>query len=81
VHNCFRAFVFFIFAIIIKKKKKKEDSNRKVVKLRFDSRCGSASLCPWKRHGPYYKSKLQLKSTSSEILTVNCKFICDSTPT
>jgi len=26
----------------------------------------------------YYKSKLELKSNSSEILTVNCKFICDS---
>jgi len=31
--------------------------------------------------GPYYKSKLELKSISSEILPVNCKFICDSTPT
>jgi len=27
--------------------------------------------------GPYYKSKLELKSNSSEILPVNCKFICD----
>jgi len=25
-------------------------SNQKVAKLRFDSRCGSASLCPWERH-------------------------------
>jgi len=25
--------------------------------------------------GPYYKSKLELKSNSSEILPVNCKFI------
>jgi len=28
------------------------------------------------RLGPYYKSKLELKSNSSEILPVNCKFIC-----
>jgi len=28
--------------------------------------------------GPYYKSKVELKSNSSEILPVNCKFICDS---
>jgi len=27
----------------------------------------------------YYKSKLELKSNSSEILPVNCKLICDST--
>jgi len=26
--------------------------------------------------GPYYKSKLELKSKLSEILPVNCKFIC-----
>jgi len=25
--------------------------------------------------GPYYKSKLELKSNSSEILPVNCKFV------
>jgi len=25
---------------------------------------------------PYYKSKLELKVNSSEILSVNCKFIC-----
>jgi len=31
--------------------------------------------------GPYYKSKLELKSNSCEILRVNCKFICDSVPT
>jgi len=31
--------------------------------------------------GPYYKSKLELKSNSSEILPVSCKFICDSTST
>jgi len=31
--------------------------------------------------GPYYKSKLELKSNSSKILPVNYKFICDSTPT
>jgi len=30
---------------------------------------------------PYYKSKLELKSNSNEILPVNCKFICDSAPT
>jgi len=29
---------------------------------------------------PYYKSKLELKSNSSEILPVNCKFICDFIP-
>jgi len=28
----------------------------------------------------HYKSKLELKSNSSETLPVNCKFICDSTP-
>jgi len=28
--------------------------------------------------GPYYKSKLELKSNSIDILAVNCKFICDS---
>jgi len=28
----------------------------------------------------YYKSKLELKSNSSEIFPVNCKFICASTP-
>jgi len=27
------------------------------------------------------KSKLELKSNSSEILPVNCKFICNSIPT
>jgi len=26
--------------------------------------------------GPYYKSKLQLKSNLSKILPANCKFIC-----
>jgi len=26
--------------------------------------------------GPYYKSKLELKSNSNDILPVNCKFIC-----
>jgi len=31
--------------------------------------------------GPYYKSKLELKLNSSEILPVTCKFICFSTPT
>jgi len=30
---------------------------------------------------PYYKSKLELKPNSSEILPVNCKFTCDSIPT
>jgi len=30
---------------------------------------------------PYYKSKLEMKAKSSEILPVNCKFICDSIPT
>jgi len=30
---------------------------------------------------PFYESKLELKSNSSEILPVNCKFICDSTST
>jgi len=31
--------------------------------------------------GPYYKSRLQLKSNpDSKIFPVNCKFICDSTP-
>jgi len=29
----------------------------------------------------YYKSKLDLKSNSSEILSVNCKLIYDSAPT
>jgi len=29
--------------------------------------------------GPYYKSKLEPKSNSNEILPVNCKFICYST--
>jgi len=29
--------------------------------------------------GPYYTSKLELKSKSCEFLLVNCKFICDST--
>jgi len=28
----------------------------------------------------YYKSKLELKSNSSEIFPVICKFICASTP-
>jgi len=31
--------------------------------------------------GPYYKSKLELKSNSSEILSVICKFIYYATPT
>jgi len=31
--------------------------------------------------GPFSKSKLELKSNSSEILPVNCKFIRDSTST
>jgi len=31
--------------------------------------------------GPYYKRKLELKSNSSEILPVNCMFICYSTIT
>jgi len=26
--------------------------------------------------GPYFKSKLELKSNSCEILPVDCKFIC-----
>jgi len=26
--------------------------------------------------GPYYKSERKLKSNSSEILPINCKFIC-----
>jgi len=30
--------------------------------------------------GPYYKSELELKLNSSEILSVNRKFICNSTP-
>jgi len=30
--------------------------------------------------GPYYKNELGLKSNSSEILPVNCKFNCNSTP-
>jgi len=30
---------------------------------------------------PYNRSKLELKSNSSEILPVNCKFIYDSNPT
>jgi len=39
----------------------------------------------WKIHittgsGPNYKSKLELKS-KSEILPVNCRFICNSIPT
>jgi len=34
-----------------------------------------------KDYGPYYKRKLELKSNSSESLSVNCKFICDSTST
>jgi len=34
-----------------------------------------------KKAGPYYKSKLELKSNSSEILPIDSKFICDSTPT
>jgi len=29
----------------------------------------------------YYKSRLELKSISREILSVNCNFICDFTPT
>jgi len=29
--------------------------------------------------GPYFKSELELKSNSSEILSLNCKFICNST--
>jgi len=33
------------------------------------------------KYGPYYKSELELKSNSSEILSVKYKFICDSTPT
>jgi len=37
--------------------------------------------CPVDRQfGPYYKSEPEVKSNSSEILPVNCKFICDSTP-
>jgi len=31
--------------------------------------------------GPSYKSKLELKSNSSEIFPVNCKFISDFFPT
>jgi len=31
--------------------------------------------------GPYYKSKLELKSNSSEILPVNCTFIWNSVST
>jgi len=31
--------------------------------------------------GPYYKSEFELKSNSSGILPVNCKFIYDSIPT
>jgi len=31
--------------------------------------------------GPYYKSELELKSNSNEILPVNCKLICVFTPT
>jgi len=29
---------------------KRRASNRKVAKPWFDSRCGSASLCPWEKH-------------------------------
>jgi len=29
---------------------------------------------------PYYKSKLDLKSNSSKILSVKCNFICGSIP-
>jgi len=32
-------------------------------------------------YGPYYKIELELKSNSSEILPVNCKFIGDFTST
>jgi len=32
-------------------------------------------------NGPYFNSKLELKSNSSEILPVRCKFICESTST
>jgi len=35
--------------------------------------------CEKRNNGPYYKSKLELKSNSSESLPVNCKFICDFT--
>jgi len=31
--------------------------------------------------GLYYKSKFELKSNSIKILPVNCKFICNFTPT
>jgi len=40
----------------------------------------------WKTFGrirnsePYYKCKLELKSNSSEILPVSCKFICNYIP-
>jgi len=32
-------------------------------------------------YGPNYKSKLELKSNSSDILPVNCKFMCYFAPT
>jgi len=31
--------------------------------------------------GAFYKSKLELKSNSGEILPFNCNFSCDSIPT
>jgi len=49
----------------------------------MDVICKSFALCSIfeiKDLGPYYKSELKLKSNSSEILPINCKFICDSTP-
>jgi len=39
-------------------------------------------LCPWERRlWPYSKSKLELESNLSEILSVNYKFIRGSSPT
>jgi len=40
----------------------------------YTLRCSTARII--KSLGLYYKSKLELKSNWSEILPVNCKFIC-----
>jgi len=55
------------------------EEQSKYKKFRAHSRVNH-SCSVLRRIRPYYKSELELKLNSSEILPVNCKFICDSTP-
>jgi len=61
--------IYYNVVIISAEKYFKESKMRYAIFIR-------AVLIQKLRFGSYYKSKLELKLNSSEILPVNCKFIC-----